>query len=314
MPGTAGSAWYCIRYTDPKNENSLADMEKQKYWMPVDLYVGGPEHTVSHLLYSRFWQKVMFDSGIASCDEPFQKLAHQGMILGPDGEKMSKSRGNTVNPDDVRDQFGADALRCYILFLGPMDRDKPWNTSSISGVRKFLERVWRLCVSEDGKYLGKDEEPSDKLEKQVHKTIKKVEEDIENMDFNTAISALMILVNDIYKEGTFSKSVLKRLILCLTPFAPHMCEEIWEIMGEKELVSLTAWPEYDEKHLVEDAISVAVQVNGKKRGLIEVSKETSQDEAVNKAKEIAAVSAAIEGKDIKKIIYVPGKILNLIAK
>ncbi|MCJ8277620.1 MAG: leucine--tRNA ligase, partial [Bdellovibrionales bacterium] len=239
MPGTAGSAWYCLRYTDPNNPDVLADMEKQKYWMPVDLYVGGPEHTVSHLLYSRFWQKVLFDAGLASTDEPFMKLAHQGMLLGTDGEKMSKSRGNVVNPDDVRDEYGADALRCFILFLGPMDRDKPWNPNGINGVKKFLDRVWRLCVDENSNYLGKDEKHSDNLEKLVHKTSHKVGTDIENLDFNTAISALMILVNEIYKEGTQSKELLEKLILLLAPFAPHMCEEVWSIMDKEGFVSLS---------------------------------------------------------------------------
>ena len=292
----------------------FADMEKQKYWMPVDLYVGGPEHTVSHLLYSRFWQKVLFDAGLASTDEPFLKLAHQGMLLGTDGEKMSKSRGNVVNPDDVRDQFGADALRCFILFLGPMDRDKPWNPNGINGVKKFLDRVWRLCINDEGQFLGTDEKHSENIEKLLHKTTQKVGDDIENLGFNTAISALMILVNEFYKEGTTSKVALEKLILLLTPFAPHMCEEIWSIMGKEGFVSLAPWPEVDKKYLTEDSVSIAVQVNGKKRGLIEVSKDTTQDQAMDTAQAIDTVKNALDEKDIKKIIYVPAKILNIIAK
>ena len=314
MPGSAGSSWYFLRYIDPSNEDNFADMEKQKYWMPVDLYVGGPEHTVGHLLYSRFWQKVLYDAGLVSTDEPFHKLAHQGMLLGLDGEKMSKSRGNVVNPDEVRDQYGADALRCFILFLGPMDRDKPWNPNGINGVRKFLERVWRLCVGENGEFLGDDSKPSDKLNKLIHKTTEKVGKDIENLDFNTAISALMILVNEIYKEKTQSTEVLKKLVLMLAPFAPHLCEEVWSVMGEKGFVSLSAWPEFDEALIGEDTVSIAVQVNGKKRGVIEVAQETAQDEAMAMANEIEAVKNAIGEAQIRKVIYVAGKILNIIAK
>lgn len=314
MPGSAGSSWYFLRYIDPSNTHSFADMEKQKYWMPVDLYVGGPEHTVGHLLYSRFWQKVLFDAGLASTDEPFLKLAHQGMLLGLDGEKMSKSRGNVINPDEVRDSYGADALRCFILFLGPMDRDKPWNPNGINGVRKFLERVWRLCVDEEGRFLGDDTAPAENLNKLIHKTTEKVGKDIENMDFNTAISALMILVNELYKENSHSTEALKKLTLMLAPFAPHMCEEIWSVMGERGFVSLAPWPQFDETLIDEDTVSIAVQVNGKKRGLINVSKETSQDEAMAFAQDIEAVKNAIGDANIRKVIYVSGKILNIIAK
>lgn len=314
MPGSAGSSWYFLRYFDPKNSEMFADPEKQKYWMPVDLYVGGPEHTVGHLLYSRFWTKVLYDAGLCPVDEPFQKLAHQGMLLGLDGEKMSKSRGNVVNPDDVRETYGADALRCFILFLGPMDRDKPWNPNGINGVRKFLERVWRLCVDENGKYLGEESAPSENLNKLIHKTTEKVGKDIENMDFNTAISALMILVNELYKENSHSNEALEKLVLLLTPFAPHMCEEIWSAMGKEGFASLASWPEFDAKMIGEDTVSIAVQVNGKKRGLIDVAKDTSQDDAMAMANEIDAVKNAIGDATIRKIIYVPGKILNVIAK
>lgn len=314
MPGSAGSSWYFLRYFDPHNNKMFADPEKQKYWMPVDLYVGGPEHTVGHLLYSRFWTKVLHDAGLTPVDEPFHKLAHQGMLLGLDGEKMSKSRGNVVNPDDVRETYGADALRCFILFLGPMDRDKPWNPNGINGVRKFLERVWRLCMSEDGSFIGDDSPIPDSVNKLLHKTIEKVGKDIENMDFNTAISALMILVNELYKQSVQSKQALKTLVLLLTPFAPHLCEEIWQAAGENDFASLSAWPEFDPKLIGEDTISIAVQVNGKKRGVIETTKETSQDKAMEMAKDIEAVNNAIGEASIRKIIYVPGKILNIIAK
>ncbi len=314
MPGSAGSSWYFLRYFDPKNEQMFADPEKQKYWMPVDLYVGGPEHTVGHLLYSRFWTKVLHEAGLCPVDEPFQKLAHQGMLLGLDGEKMSKSRGNVVNPDEVQSQYGADALRCFILFLGPMDRDKPWNPNGINGVRKFLDRVWRLCLDDSGKFLGDDSQPSEALNKVIHKTIEKVGKDIENLDFNTAISALMILVNEIYKEKCQSRQAMHTLILLLAPFAPHLSEEIWAAMGEKGFVSLAPWPEFDPRLTREDSVAIAVQVNGKKRGVIDVSKETSQDEAMAQAQQIEAVKNAIGDATIHKVIYVPSKILNVIAK
>ncbi len=314
MPGSAGSSWYFLRYTDPHNPNALADFEKQKYWMPVDLYMGGPEHTVGHLLYSRFWHKVLFDAGLVSHPEPFQKLAHQGMILGTDGEKMSKSRGNVINPDDVREEFGADALRCFILFLGPLDRDKPWSSTGIIGVRKFLERVWRLCVDENQQSLVTDEPLPAELERALHKTIKKVGEDIESFSFNTAISALMILVNEVYKHGSHSRRVLKPLLSLLAPFAPHMSEELWERMGEKDLASLSAWPAYNPQLTIDNTVSIGIQVNGKKRGAIEISTDANQETAVQMALEIDAVKNAIGNTGVGKVIYVPGKILNIIAK
>lgn len=313
MPGSAGSSWYFMRYTDPHNSNDFADMEKQKYWMPVDLYVGGPEHTVGHLLYSRFWQKVLFDAGLASHSEPFKKLAHQGMILGPDGEKMSKSRGNVVNPDDVREEYGADALRCFILFLGPMDRDKPWNAQGIVGVRKFLDRVWRLCTNEEGAAIkNNDSLPAD-LEKTLHKTIKKVGDDIESLNFNTAISALMILVNEAYKHNCQSQLLIKPLLGLLAPFAPHMVEELWEKMGLEGLSSLSPWPDYNPQLTIDDTVSIGVQVNGKRRGAIDVSQDMSQEKAIELALAVEAVKNAVGEKGIGKVVYVPCKILNIIS-
>ena len=314
MPGSAGSSWYFLRYTDPHNDGAAFDFEKQKYWMPVDLYVGGPEHTVGHLLYARFWQKVLFDVGLASHPEPFQKLAHQGMILGPDGEKMSKSRGNVVNPDDVRDKFGADALRLFILFMGPMDRDKPWQEAGIDGVARFLDRVWRACVSENGSSLVDDTAASEDLNKLLHKTIKKVGDDIETLGFNTAISAMMILLNEVYKTGSRPRAVLKPLVQILSPFAPHMCEEIWSIMGEKGLVVSAPWPQYDSNLTVDNVVNIGVQVNGKSRGAIEVAKDAPEAEAVAKAMELEAVRNAVSGQPIDKVIYKAGRILNLIVK
>lgn len=314
MPGSAGSSWYFLRYIDPQNSNALVDFEKQKYWMPVDLYMGGPEHTVGHLLYSRFWQKVLFEAGLVSHEEPFKQLAHQGMILGPDGEKMSKSRGNVINPDGVREEYGADALRCFILFLGPLDRDKPWNEQGITGVKKFLERTWRLCISDEKKYLGDNSPIPDDLNRLLHKTIKKVGDDIESLNFNTAISSLMILLNEIYKHNCHNSDLLRNFIKVLAPFAPHLCEEIWSLMGEQGFVSVSSWPTFDSSLTLDDSISMGVQINGKKRGVINLNVNATQDEAVNLARNDNELAKWIEGKEIQKIIYVPGRILNFIIK
>ncbi|MCB0383945.1 MAG: leucine--tRNA ligase [Bdellovibrionales bacterium] len=314
MPGSAGSSWYFLRYTDPHNNDQAFSPEAQKYWMPVDLYVGGPEHTVGHLLYSRFWQKVLFDAGLTDYDEPFQKLAHQGDVLGPDGRRMSKSRGNVINPDDVREEYGSDACRVYICFMGPFDKAKPWSNQGIEGVRRFLERIWRLTLSEDGQLIAEDSTPSETLTRLTHKTIKKVEEDIENMSFNTAISAMMILVNEMYKENSRPKSVLATLTQLLMPFAPHVAEELWERLGQKGLVSLSAWPSFDPALCKDDLVTMGVQVNGKMRGTIELAPDCSEEIAVKDAKALTAVANAIDGKALVKIIYKPGKILNLIVK
>ena len=313
MPGSAGSSWYFLRYCDPHNDGSFCDFEKQKYWMPVDLYVGGPEHTVGHLLYSRFWQKVLFDAGLVSHEEPFQKLAHQGMLLGHDGEKMSKSRGNTVNPDDVRKNFGADALRCYILFLGPMDRDKPWSETGIEGVTRFLDRVWRLA-DDDGKLAVQDVAIPEDVNKLLHKTIKKVGEDIEALSFNTAISAMMILVNEVYKGNVKPRELVSALVRLLAPFAPHMSEEIWQKIGGEGLVVLAPWPQYDSSLTVDSTVTIGVQVNGKSRGTIEIAKDASEADAVAAAMQISQVSNAVGGKPFDKVIYKAGRILNLIVK
>ncbi len=314
MPGSAGSSWYFLRYTDPLNDTEAFNFEAQKYWMPVDLYVGGPEHTVGHLLYARFWQKVMFDVGLASHEEPFQKLAHQGMILAADGEKMSKSRGNTVNPDEVRERFGADALRCYILFLGPMDRDKPWQEAGMDGTNRFLDRVWRICADDTGKLIADDTEPGAELVKLLHKTIKKVGEDIENLSFNTAISAMMILLNEVYKCGARPRQILMPLVQLLAPFAPHVSEELWNLFGGEGLVATAPWPKFDSNLTVDNVVTIGVQVNGKSRGTIEISKEASEEEAVSAAQAVDAIQKATGGKPIDKVIYKAGRILNLIVK
>ncbi len=314
MPGSAGSSWYFLRYPDPENENEICSAEKQDYWLPVDLYVGGPEHTVGHLLYSRFWTKFLNEKGIIKIDEPFLKLAHQGMVLGPDGEKMSKSRGNVVNPDDARREMGTDAVRVYISFMGPFERDKPWNTKGIEGSRRFLDRIWRVCISDENKSLLTDENPSEELLKSLHKTIKKVTDDIEAMSFNTAVSAMMILVNDIYKENSHSKLVIESLLKLLSPFAPHVTQEVWGLIGHNTLLCEEAWPDYDESLCSEDSVQMGVQVNGKMRGSITVTENTTEDEAISLAMEVSTIKSHTEDKKIIKVIYKACKILNLIAK
>lgn len=323
MPGSAGSSWYFLRYTDPLNANAPFDFEAQKYWMPVDLYVGGPEHSVGHLLYARFWQKVLFDAGLVSNEEPFQKLAHQGIILAPDGQRMSKSRGNVINPDDMKIKYGADALRCYILFLGPMDRDKPWQENGIDGVNRFLERLWRACVRENGSLNADDSEPPHELTRLLHKTIKKVGEDIEALSFNTAISTLMILLNEVYKTGASSESksggawpkkILQPLVQLLSPFAPHLCEELWQRMGGSGFVAHAPWPQYESNLTVDTTVNIGVQVNGKARGVIELDKEADEATAVAAALTVEAVRKAVGELTIDKVIYRPGRILNLIVK
>jgi leucyl-tRNA synthetase len=314
MPGSAGSSWYFLRFTDPLNDQDPFSMEAQKYWMPVDLYVGGAEHTVGHLLYARFWQKVLFDAGLVSHEEPFKKLAHQGMILGADGEKMSKSRGNVVNLDEIYSKHGADILRSYICFLGPMDKDKPWSDKGIDGIRRFLDRTWRLVANDEGQCHATDGQIAPEVEKILHKTIKKVTQDIENMSFNTAISAMMILVNELYRLEIKPKAVLKPLVQLLMPFAPHMAEELWKTLGEKEFVSLAPWPKFDPALVTDDTVTLGVQVNGKMRGTIEIAVDAAEKSALDEAQKVSAVTAALGGKNIDKVIYKPGKILNLIVK
>ena len=262
MPGSAASSWYFLRYLDPNNSKEAFGFEAQKYWMPVDLYVGGAEHSVGHLLYARFWQKVLYDEGLVSHKEPFKKLAHQGVILGEDGYRMSKSRGNGVNPDPVREQYGADAIRVYICFLGPFEKDKPWSSTGIEGSRRFLDRLYRFAVESK----GQTQNLSRSLEGLLHQTIKKVTEDIESMDFNTAISSLMSLLNRIYKENIRDEGLGRILSRLIMPFAPHLAEEIGEICEEKELVSLALWPEWDNEKIPTDTCVIGVQVQGKARG------------------------------------------------
>ena len=312
MPGYAGSSWYFLRYTDPHNDKAPFDFEKQKYWMPVDLYVGGPEHTVGHLLYARFWQKFLYDLKMVSHKEPFKKLIHQGMILGEDNHKMSKSRGNTVNPDLLREKYGADTIRVFISFLGPVQKDKPWSSQGIEGSRRFLQRVWRLCFDEKGQVLPEKGKMTKELQGLLNRTIKKVTEDIESFDFNTAISALMIFVNTLYRKQIRNHQVLKTLSKLLQPFAPHIAEEIWSALGGEGFVSLSAWPDFEESHVTEKQINIGVQINGKVRGVIACSNTAEESAVLQLAKNQPSVQSRLKGKTIKKVIYKPGRILNLI--
>lgn len=315
MPGSAGSSWYFLRYIDPHNDQAPFSPEAEKYWMPVDLYVGGAEHTVGHLLYSRFWQKVLFDCGLASHQEPFKKLAHQGLVLGPDGEKMSKSRGNTIPADSAKLEYGADATRMYICFMGPFEKDKPWSLTGIEGVRRFLDRVWRLVCDEQGQVIANDESCPLEVEKLLHKTIKKVTTDIETFSFNTSISQMMILVNELYRLGIKPKTVLRTLAQLMMPFAPHISEEIWEKLGgQSGCVSVAPWPAFDPALCLDDVITMGVQVNGKMRGTLELAPNAPETAAVEAAMAVPAVQNALGGKPIDKIIYRAGKILNLIVK
>lgn len=312
MPGYAASSWYFLRYTDPKNNKAPFDFKKQKYWMPVDLYVGGSEHTVGHLLYARFWQKFLYDKKMVSHKEPFTKLVHQGMILGEDSQKMSKSRGNVINPDPLRDKYGADTIRVYITFLGPLEKDKPWSSQGIEGSRRFLERIWRLCFNEKEKALPEQGEMNQNLKSLLNRTIKKVTEDIESLNFNTAISAMMILVNELYRKKVRNHKTLRILSQLLMPFAPHIAEEIWSALGGEGFVSLNSWPTFQEEMAQKKEITIGVQINGKTRSSIACSNNTSESEALKAAKGKTTVQNALKGKTIKKVIYKAGRILNII--
>ncbi|MEM9731729.1 MAG: class I tRNA ligase family protein, partial [Myxococcota bacterium] len=307
MPQWAGSCWYYLRFLDPKNDDVLCDPELAKRWLPVDLYVGGAEHAVLHLLYARFWHKVLYDAGIVPVKEPFAKLVHQGMILGEDGQKMSKARGNVVNPDDIVEMAGADAMRVYEMFMGPLEAAKPWSTSSISGVSRFLDRVYTVVSRADA-----STEPDDATERLVHRTIRKVTEDIEGMRFNTAISAMMVLSNELTKLDAVPKKSAEALALLVHPFAPHLAEELWEMLGHPPSVQSEPWPEYDPALCEDDEVEVPVQVNGKVRGRVTLPKTATEEQALAAAMAVDNVATQLVGRTIRKTIWVPGKILNLI--
>lgn len=307
MPQWAGSSWYFLRYMDPHNDNALVSPEAVNYWGPVDWYNGGMEHTTLHLLYSRFWHKFLYDIGVVPTKEPYAKRTSHGMILGENGEKMSKSRGNVVNPDDIVDQYGADTMRLYEMFIGDFEKAAPWNSDSIKGCKRFLERYWNLQeIVKDG-----DEYSSD-LEAMMHKTIKKVTEDIDNLKCNTAIAAMMSLINEMYSKGV-NKAELKALTILLNPFAPHVTEEMWQVMDFGGMVNEAQWPTYDEEKTKENSVEIALQIMGKVRSRIVVPVDISKEDAIALAKQDERIAEAIAGKTIKKEIYVPGKLVNIVA-
>ncbi|SFC13286.1 leucyl-tRNA synthetase [Alkalibacterium subtropicum] len=315
MPQWAGSSWYFLRFIDPDNQEMLADPEKLKKWLPVDLYIGGAEHAVLHLLYARFWHKFLYDLDLVPTKEPFQKLYNQGMILGENNEKMSKSKGNVVNPDDVVDQYGADTLRVYEMFMGPLDAAIAWSEEGLEGSRRFLDRVWRLFVDEDGKLRDRITTYNDKsLEVVYHQTVKKVTEDFEALQFNTAISQLMVFTNAAYKTEGLPLEYVKGFIQMLAPVAPHLGEELWaKVTGSEESISYEPWPAFDETKLVKDEVTVVFQVNGKVRSKAQVSSSISKDELEAMAMENERIQEFIEGKTVRKVIVVPGKLVNIVA-
>ncbi len=322
MPQWAGSCWYYLRYCDPKNPNALIDPGVEKYWMGdtgVDLYIGGAEHAVLHLLYARFWHKVLFDIGVVSTPEPFRKLVNQGIILGEDSQKMSKSRGNVVNPDEVLAEYGADVLRLYEMFLGPLEQMKPWSTTGIEGVYRFLGRVWRLVMEEDqeGQWhfapaKVTDAAPTEALQRSVHAAIAKVSEDIDRLQFNTAISALMVLVNDLTKEPLRPRASVETLLLLLAPMAPHMAEELWKQLGHPKTLAYEPWPVADPTYLAKTEVEMPVQLNGKLKGVIKVPPKSTQEAVIAAAKELPGFAEWTAGKTIKKVIVVPDKLINFV--
>jgi leucyl-tRNA synthetase len=312
MPQWAGSCWYYLRFIDPKNQAQLVDPALEHYWMPVDLYIGGSEHAVLHLLYARFWHKVLYDIGIVSTPEPFRKLVHQGIVLGEDNQKMSKSRGNVVNPDEIMDQFGADAVRLYEMFMGPLEAVKPWNTRGVEGITRFLERAWRLMVNEEGRLSNTvvDTAPAFEHRRLLHQTIKKVTEDIEGLRFNTAISQMMVFTNEMTKAELRSRALLEPFILLLAPFAPHLTEELWEVLGRPPSVSQQPWPIFDPGLTVSDRLTIPIQVNGRLRTKLDVGADATREQVERLAR--PQIAEWLQGKEPKKIVYVEKKLMNFV--
>ncbi|MDZ5605619.1 leucine--tRNA ligase [Bacillus pseudomycoides] len=312
MPQWAGSCWYYLRYIDPNNSEALVDPEKVKQWLPVDIYIGGAEHAVLHLLYARFWHKVLYDIGVVPTKEPFQQLFNQGMILGENNEKMSKSKGNVVNPDDIVASHGADTLRLYEMFMGPLDASIAWSENGLDGARRFLDRVWRLFVQDNGELSEKiTDAPNKELERAYHQTVKKVTEDYAELRFNTAISQMMVFINDAYKAETLPKEYVEGFVKMIAPVAPHVAEELWSKLGYTETITYASWPTFDESKLVEDEVEIVVQVMGKVRAKLKTKKDASKEEMEQLA--IEAVKEQIEGKTVRKVIVVPGKLVNIFA-
>jgi leucyl-tRNA synthetase len=319
MPQWAGSCWYYLRYVNPEFEGGPVDSDEENYWLPVDLYVGGAEHSVLHLLYALFWHKVLYDCGVVSTEEPFQRLVHQGMILGENGEKMSKSRGNVVNPDDIIEEYGADSMRLYEMFMGPLEQVKPWSTKDVDGVHRFLGRVWRLLVDENNGELNErvtEGDPEKEQLKTLHECIQKVSGDVEELSFNTAISAMMIFVNEANKWEKLPKSVLKDFVKLLSPFAPHIAEELWQKLGNEESIAYSNWPKFNKKYLVSDTQLYPIQINGKVRGEIHVPQDKAKDKdyVLSQAKSEENIEKYLLDGELIKEIFVPGRIVNLVVK
>ncbi|WP_339201026.1 leucine--tRNA ligase [Peribacillus sp. FSL P2-0133] len=315
MPQWAGSSWYFLRYIDPDNKEALADPEKLKEWMPVDIYIGGAEHAVLHLLYARFWHKFLYDIGVVPTKEPFQNLFNQGMILGENNEKMSKSKGNVVNPDDIVESHGADTLRMYEMFMGPLDASIAWSTNGLDGSRRFLDRIWRLLVNDDGTITDKMTETDDtgKLEKVYHQTVKKVTENYEELKFNTAISQLMVFINDAYKADSLPKVYVEGFVKLLAPVAPHIAEEIWSKLDHSESITYGTWPAFDEAKLVDNEVEIVIQINGKVKAKLMVPTDTTKEKLEEIAMGDDSIKEQIDGKTIRKVIAVPGKLVNIVA-
>ncbi|MEY8585663.1 leucine--tRNA ligase [Ligilactobacillus animalis] len=314
MPQWAGSSWYFLRYIDPHNNEMIADPEKLKAWLPVDLYVGGAEHAVLHLLYARFWHKFLYDLGVVPTKEPFQKLVNQGMILGNNHEKMSKSKGNVVNPDDIVEQYGADTLRLYEMFMGPLDASIAWSEDGLNGANKFINRVWNLLIDENGQLRDRITTINEgNLDLVYNQTVKKVTEDYEKLHFNTAISQLMVLVNEFYKADSLPLEYVEGLVKLISPITPHMAEELWTLLGNVGSIAYAKWPTYDENKLVEDTVEIVVQVNGKIKQHLKVSRTASKEELEELALNDEKIKAELEGKTIRRVIAVPGKLVNVVA-
>ncbi|KLV21918.1 leucine--tRNA ligase [Niallia circulans] len=316
MPQWAGSSWYYLRYIDPKNNEQIADPEKIKEWLPVDMYIGGVEHAVLHLLYARFWHKVLYDLGVVPTKEPFQKLYNQGMILGENNEKMSKSKGNVVNPDEIVASHGADTLRLYEMFMGPLDAAIAWSTNGLDGSRRFLDRIWRLLVDDNGELTSKvqDIEEMKALDKIYHQTVKKVTEDFEALRFNTAISQMMVFINECYKADRIPKKYVEGFVKLLSPICPHITEELWQIItGSNQSIAYEAWPAYDEAKLVDDEVEIVIQINGKVKAKLMVPADANKDALEQIAMEDSQVKEQIDGKQVRKVIAVPGKLVNIVA-
>ena len=317
MPQWAGSCWYFLRFTDPNNSNEAWSKERENYWMPVDLYIGGQEHAVLHLLYSRFWHHVLYDLDLVSTKEPFKKLYNQGMILGDDGTKMSKSRGNVINPEEIMDEYGSDSMRLYEMFMGPLNKSKPWSTKGLQGCYRFVNKLWSIIVDENGnlssKIIDSDEEDKDTLFLH-HQTIKKLGEDIENLHFNTAVSQLMIYCNHLQKCSTVSKKLIEELVIILSPFVPHLSEEFWSLLGHSDTITYEPWPQFDEGLIQLDEVTIAVQVNGKLRANINIAKDSDEKDVISEAMSLENVEKFTSEGNVVKTIYVPNRLLNFVVK